>query len=61
MGRNHDVIKIANMFVKTTFSESKKRQITHKSAVYICIFLYKKSFCFSVKNVDVSRTEGSVT
>ena len=38
MGRNYDVIKIANMFIKTTFSESKKRQITHKSAVYICIF-----------------------
>ena len=54
-----DIIKIAIMFIKTTFKDSKKgkriRNYSLKCSLYL-YFWYNKNFRFLVKDTDVSRT-----
>ena len=46
MGRNYDVINIANIFIKTTFSESKKEKLRIKVQSLSAFFDIRKAANF---------------
>ena len=58
MGRNYDVINIANIFIKTTFSESKKEKLRIKVQSLSALFDIRKAAAFQWKMLMSAEQKG---